>query len=53
MLRDPAVMAKIIQSAPKLNTAAHRLVEAANRAGGKDNIAVALLCIVEYPDMTF
>jgi protein phosphatase len=53
MLHDPNTMVRIIQSAPNLNTAAHRLVDAANRAGGSDNIAVVLLCVVEYPDMVF
>ena len=46
-LRDPDLMARIIQTAPDLETAAHRLVEAANHSGGRDNIAVALLRVTE------
>ena len=51
MVRDPALMARMIESAPNLDSAAYRLVEAANHAGGADNIAVALLHIVEKPDI--
>jgi protein phosphatase len=53
MVRDPAAIVQILQSAPNLHTAACRLVEAANHAGGKDNIGVALLQLVEYPDIVF
>ncbi|MBN1937069.1 MAG: serine/threonine-protein phosphatase [Anaerolineae bacterium] len=53
MLRNPALMARIIVSAPDPYQAVQRLVEAANHAGGKDNISVALLYVVEQPDMVF
>ena len=52
-LRDPDLMARIIQSAPDLETVAHRLVEAANHSGGRDNIAVALLRVTEREDIPF
>jgi protein phosphatase len=51
MLRDPTLMARIIERSPDLETAAHRLVEAANHAGGEDNISVALLRVLEKPDI--
>ena len=51
MLRDPALMVGMIQAAPDLDTAVHRLVEAANHAGGHDNISVALLRIADRPDI--
>lgn len=51
MLHDPVLMAQITGSTPDLETAAHRLVEAANHAGGMDNISVALMRIVERPDI--
>lgn len=51
MLHDPALMARIIDSAPDLGTAARRLVDAANLAGGQDNIAMALVRILEEPDI--
>jgi protein phosphatase len=47
LLRDERLMARIIESAPELEVAAHRLVEAANHAGGRDNIAAALLRVTE------
>lgn len=50
-LRDPALMARIMQSAPDLETVAHRLVQAANHSGGRDNIAVALLRLTERADI--
>jgi protein phosphatase len=53
MVRDPAAIVRIVQSAPNLQAATYRLVEAANRAGGKDNIGVALLQLVEHPDIAF
>jgi len=51
LLREERLMARIIESAPDLEVAAHRLVEAANHAGGRDNIAVALLRATERPDI--
>jgi serine/threonine protein phosphatase PrpC len=45
------MMAEIIQSAPALSAAAHRLVKAANHVGGQDNISVVLLHLVEVPDI--
>ncbi len=53
MLREPALMVRIIKSAPDLRTAACRLVEAANHAGGQDNLSVVLLALVEQPDISF
>jgi serine/threonine protein phosphatase PrpC len=50
-LREPALMARIIESAPSLDIAARRLTEAANHAGGHDNITVAMLRIVEQSDI--
>jgi serine/threonine protein phosphatase PrpC len=46
-------MVRIIQSAPDLETVAHRLVEAANHNGGRDNIAVALMRVTERDDIPF
>jgi protein phosphatase len=51
LLRDERLMARIIESAPDLKVAAHRLVEAANHAGGRDNIAAALLRATEREDI--
>ena len=50
-LREPAILAQIIESAPSLDAAARRLVRAANHGGGRDNISVALLSIVDRPDI--
>jgi len=50
-LRDPGLMTRIIRSVPDLETAAHRLVQAANHSGGRDNIAVALLRVKERADI--
>jgi protein phosphatase len=50
-LRDPALMVRIVELAPSLGAAAHRLVEAANHAGGRDNISVTLLRIHQEPDI--
>jgi protein phosphatase len=52
-LRDPALIIRVMQSAPDLETIAHRLVEAANHSGGQDNIAVALLRVTERADIPF
>jgi serine/threonine protein phosphatase PrpC len=40
-------MQKIINSAPNANLAAELLVEAANKAGGPDNIAAILVQLVD------
>jgi protein phosphatase len=53
MIRDPEVIVRIVETAPNLQVATRRLVEAANHVGGKDNIAVALLRLAEYPDIAF
>ncbi len=53
MLRNPALMARIIAGAPTLTVAVQRLIEAANHAGGKDNISAVLLRVVEEPDLVF
>lgn len=50
-LRDPGLMARIIQSAPDLQVAAHRLVEAANHTGGHDNITAGLVRVTTAPDI--
>jgi protein phosphatase len=47
MLRDPKMISRIIEISPDLETATHRLVEAANHAGGQDNISVALVRVME------
>jgi serine/threonine protein phosphatase PrpC len=52
-LRDPTLMARIIQSTPDLETVTRRLVQAANHNGGRDNIAVALMRITERDDIPF
>jgi protein phosphatase len=52
-LRDPVLIARIILSTPDLETVAHRLVEAANHSGGRDNIAVALLRVTEREEIPF
>ena len=51
MVRDPEVMAHIIRLAPDPEAAVRNLIEAANHAGGRDNITAALLSIVEKPDI--
>ena len=43
MVQDDAVMARLIESADSLEKACQSLVDAANRAGGEDNISVALV----------
>jgi serine/threonine protein phosphatase PrpC len=43
MVRDPGRMVGIVEEAPTLDRAARWLVEAANAAGGKDNISVVLV----------
>jgi protein phosphatase len=50
-LRDPEIVVQIIQSAPDLDIAAHRLVESANQVSGQDNISVVLLRVLESPDI--
>jgi protein phosphatase len=52
-VRDPDLMIRIVQSVPDLETVAHRLVQAANHNGGRDNIAVALLRVTERADIPF
>lgn len=51
MVRDPELVTRIIHTAPDLEAAVHRLIDAANHAGGKDNISVAILSIAEKPDI--
>jgi serine/threonine protein phosphatase PrpC len=51
MLRDPRVMSKILRRAHSLEEGAQTLVDAANRAGGEDNIAVGLVRIVAERDL--
>jgi protein phosphatase len=46
MVSDPRV-AEIIRDAPNLSQAAHRLIDAANEAGGRDNITVILFRVEE------
>ncbi len=53
MLRNPALMARIIANAPDVHQAVRRLIDAANHAGGKDNISVALLAFTDLPDLVF
>ncbi len=43
MVRDEAVMAKLIEESPTLERACRKLVDAANTAGGEDNISVVLV----------
>ena len=47
MVRDPGQMASIIEESPTLDLAARQLVDAANVAGGKDNIAVVLVRVID------
>ncbi|MEW5872095.1 MAG: Stp1/IreP family PP2C-type Ser/Thr phosphatase [Chloroflexota bacterium] len=42
MVRDEAVMARLIDEAPTIEKACRRLVDAANTAGGEDNISVVI-----------
>lgn len=42
MLQDEKVMVKLIESASSLENACKKLVDAANKAGGEDNISVVL-----------
>jgi PPM family protein phosphatase len=51
MVRESEAMVEIIESAPDLEAAVHALVDAANRAGGSDNIAAGLLRVVTVPDI--
>jgi serine/threonine protein phosphatase PrpC len=51
MLRDPRAMSRILRRADSLQEAAQTLVDAANRAGGEDNIAVGLVRIVAERDL--
>jgi serine/threonine protein phosphatase PrpC len=44
-------MVRLVETAPNLEAAAHRLVDAANHAGGRDNIAVGLLRVYERPNI--
>jgi len=46
MVRDPRRMVSIIEEAPTLDLAAQQLVDAANAAGGKDNISVVLVRVI-------
>ena len=50
-LRDPRTMSRILRRAHSLEEGAQALVDAANRAGGKDNIAVGLVHIVAERDL--
>ncbi|MDH7473055.1 MAG: protein phosphatase 2C domain-containing protein [Anaerolineae bacterium] len=47
MVRDPNRIVGIIEEAPTLDRAAQWLVQAANAAGGKDNISVVLVRVTE------
>lgn len=51
MVRDVERIAEVIDSAPGLNRAVHQLVDEANRAGGQDNISVALVRVTSQPDI--
>lgn len=51
MVRDPLEMAQIITAAPSLEVAAAHLIDAANRAGGHDNISVGLVQLLVKPDI--
>lgn len=42
MVRDEAVMARLIEESPTLEKACRKLVDAANMAGGEDNISVVI-----------
>lgn len=46
MVRDPRRMVSIIEESPTLDLAAQQLVDAANAAGGKDNISVVLVRVI-------
>jgi serine/threonine protein phosphatase PrpC len=47
MVRDPNRIVSIIEESPTLDLAAQRLVEGANAAGGKDNISVVLVRVMD------
>jgi protein phosphatase len=47
MIRDTERIAQIIEGAPTMEQATRKLVEAANREGGRDNISVVLLKLIE------
>jgi protein phosphatase len=51
MLRDTRTMSKILRRADSLQGAAEALVDAANRAGGDDNIAVGLMHLIPARDL--
>jgi protein phosphatase len=51
MVRDPERMLHIVETSESLESAAYRLVDAANNAGGRDNIAVGLLRVSQRPDI--
>jgi protein phosphatase len=51
MLRDARTMSRILRHADGLQEAAEALVDAANRAGGDDNIAVGLMRLVAERDL--
>ncbi len=51
MLRDARTMSRILRRTDSLQEAAQALVDAANRAGGDDNIAVGLMRLVTERDL--
>jgi protein phosphatase len=51
MLRDARTMSRILRQADDLQGAAETLVDAANKAGGDDNIAVGLMKLVPGRDL--
>jgi serine/threonine protein phosphatase PrpC len=50
-MRNPERMVHIVETSESLEKAACRLVDAANKAGGRDNITVGLLRVSERPDI--
>jgi protein phosphatase len=50
-VRDTDLIVRLIETAPSLEQAAHRLVDAANQAGGRDNIAVGLMYVHDRPNI--
>lgn len=47
MVQSPEEMVNIIYQSPSVETACQRLIEAANAAGGQDNIGVVLVRVLE------
>ena len=47
MIQSPEEIVNIVHQSPSVETACQRLIEAANAAGGQDNIGVVLVGVLE------